>query len=152
MDTESARQIVGWRYPPPYDVYNMVPEDVDATVRDLTDPRYAYYALRDGRQELVAFCCYGADARVPGGEYAQDALDVGMGVRPDRTGRGQGHLYARAVLDFAERNYDPRAYRVTIAAFNLRALCVWLKLGFYVVEQFERESDGAPFQVLFRAR
>lgn len=149
MDEPYARAILEWQYEAPYDVYNLDPGD-EAAVQAFLDPEYGYYAVVDERGDLVAFCCFGADAQVPGGLYDAPALDVGLGVRPDLTGRGRGHAYVDAVLDFARRTYAPPAFRVTIAAFNQRALRVWEQAGFRPDQAFHRSGDGTPFVVLVR--
>jgi GNAT superfamily N-acetyltransferase len=152
--------MVGWHYPPPYDVYDLGGGDaVDEVVEDLLDPNLAYTAILDPQGALVAFCCFGVDARVPGGDYSAGALDIGLGLRPDRTGQGQGRAYAQAVLDYAasmafacaEAGEAAEAmYRVTIAAFNVRAQRVWQKLGFRPTQRFTSARDGRPFLVYVR--
>jgi len=87
---------------------------------------------------------------VPGGDYSDEALDIGLGVRPDLTGRGQGLTFVQTVLAFAQKQYTPAAFRVTIAEFNKRALRVWQKAGFRAVQRFETSFDGRPFIVLVR--
>jgi RimJ/RimL family protein N-acetyltransferase len=144
-----ARKIIGWRYEPPYDVYNLDREDPEAVVEDLLHPDHAYHALLTPEGELVAFCCFGRDGQVPGGNYDSDALDLGLGVRPDLTGQGQGSTYVQAVLDFAQRSFSARAFRVTIAAYNARAQRVWQKAGFRPVERFESAHSRQPF-VIYR--
>jgi RimJ/RimL family protein N-acetyltransferase len=123
---------------PPYDLYNLDPAHAEEIIADYLEPRNA----------LVGFCCFGPDARVPGGAYDDDLLDIGMGVRPDLTGHGHGHRYARAVLDFAARTYAPNGYRVTITAFNHRARRVWEKMGFQESQRFCGGRDNHPFVVM----
>jgi len=150
MSETHARAILEWHYDPPYDVYDLGAGDVAEAVRVLLDPEYAYYAILSAERELVAYCCFGADAQVPGGDYHAPGLDVGLGVRPDLTGQGQGGTYVRAVLGFARHAYSPPVFRVTIAVFNERALRVWEKAGFRRVQSFDRKQDGLPFVVLVR--
>jgi RimJ/RimL family protein N-acetyltransferase len=150
MDRASAVEVVHWHYDAPYDLYNLDAYDVEETLSDLLDPLNAYYALRDERGKLVAFCCFGPDAEVPGGDYAAAALDVGLGVRPDLTGEGQGLDYVLAVLGFATAQFKPPAFRVTVALFNQRARRVWEKAGFAEVQRFRRGSDGRTFVVMMR--
>jgi len=150
MNETHARSILDWHYEPPYDVYDLKADDVEGAVQFFLNPEYAYHAIFNGEGELVAYCCFGADARVPGGDYDAEALDVGLGVRPDRTGRGQGDAYVGAVLDYARRTFSPSTFRVTIAEFNERALRVWEKAGFGRVQRFARVRDGRPFLVLVR--
>lgn len=145
-----ARAILNWRYDLPYDFYNADPDEVEEGVRGFLEPQNAYYSITDPQGDLVAFCCFGPDARVPGGEYEAGALDIGLGVRPDLTGRGRGHEYVSAVLDFARWEFAPAAFRVTVAGFNKRALRVWQKAGFQRVQVLSRENDGRPFVVMLR--
>jgi ribosomal-protein-alanine N-acetyltransferase len=148
MDESTARAVLGWRYDPPYDVYNTPSQHIDEGVELLVDPANAYQKLIGAAGDVVAYCCFGPDGQVPGGDYALDAFDIGLGLRPDLTGQGQGSTYVAAVLDFARENFSPPAFRVTVAAFNKRALKVWLGAGFQSVQTFPRQGDRRPFCVL----
>jgi ribosomal-protein-alanine N-acetyltransferase len=168
MDEVTARAIHGWRYEAPYDLYDLADEPLLGLVRAFLDPQNAYYAIFDQEGVLVAYCCYGPDAQVPGGDYGLPAVDVGLGLRPDLTGQGQGLSYVQAVLDFAQQASDagsvvgalrtalpagvadPPPFRVTVAAFNLRARRVWEKAGFRIVQRFERAGDALPFVVMIK--
>jgi ribosomal-protein-alanine N-acetyltransferase len=144
MTEDDARAVVAWRYEPPYDVYDVLPAHRDETAQSFVDPSLGYHAARlDG--ELVGFCCFGADARVPGGDYRDDLLDVGLGLRPDRTGRGIGLEFVRSVLAFAEATRAPSGCRLTVAGFNERAIRVYERAGFRLAHTFERPgADGTP--------
>jgi [ribosomal protein S18]-alanine N-acetyltransferase len=125
MDLPHAQAVVEWHYPSPYDVYDLSTEHAAA----LSDEAAQYFAaFRDG--ELVGFCCFGAEARVPGLEPEPDVLDVGAGLRPDLVGRGIGARFLARVVDFAAER-EPRAHlRVCIAAFNVRAQRAAAAVGF----------------------
>jgi RimJ/RimL family protein N-acetyltransferase len=148
MDEVKARAILNWRYDAPYDLYNSDPDNAEEGVRVFLDPQSAYFTITDERGDLVAYCCYGPDAWVPGGDYSINALDIGMGVRPDLTGQGHGLRYVKAVLGFGRRTFAPTAFRVTVAEFNKRALRVWERVGFRAVQVFQKEQDGRVFVVL----
>lgn len=148
MDEPGVRAVARWRYEPPYDIYSLNREDEQVLVQTFLNPAYHYYQVRDQAGDLVAYCCFGPDARVPGGDYAAEALDVGLGLRPDLTGQGQGMAFVHAVLDFARRTFAPPALRVTVAGFNQRALHVWQKVGFRPIQTFERPPDGLTFVIL----
>ena len=151
MDEASARQIAGWRYPPPYDLYHPAPDAAEAFVQGLLTPHFRYYTVWDGQNELIAFRCFGEDAQVPGGDYGAEALDMGGGLRPDLTGQGLGASLLEAALEFAEQQFAPRVFRVTVAAFNRRALRVCVKVGFQPVQTFLHSTSGQAFVVLLRA-
>ncbi|HEX8694524.1 MAG TPA: GNAT family protein [Longimicrobium sp.] len=149
MDEESAREILAWRYAGLYAVYDPGTGDPDAALRTFLDPANAYFAVRDGDGALVAYWCFGPDARVPGGDYAGEALDVGGGVRPELTGRGRGLPLLEAALGFARERFHPPAFRVTVAEWNARALRACERAGF-VVEQSFANPEGTRFAVLRR--
>jgi len=150
MDEINARAILYWRYEAPYDLYNSDSDNVEKDVQVFLDPRNAYYTISDKQGDLVAYCCFGPDAQVRGGEYNAAALDVGLGMRPDLTGQGRGLTCVNAVLDFARRTFTPTAFRITVAEFNERALRVWEKAGFQPGQTFQRSRDGMTFVVLVR--
>ncbi|MUL35513.1 GNAT family N-acetyltransferase [Gloeocapsopsis dulcis] len=150
IDESNARAILSWRYQPPYDFYNNSDEDT-GLIQYLLHPQNNFYSILDENSELVAYCSFGQDGQVSGGDYCDEALDIGFGIRPDLTGRGKGAEYANAVLEFADTLFKPKTFRVTIAAFNKRALRVWQKLEFEHQHSFERESDRMEFIVLIRA-
>jgi RimJ/RimL family protein N-acetyltransferase len=150
IDEAGARTVLEWRYPPPYDYYNPRPVNIEKDIQSLLDREFPYFTISNPAGELVAFCTYGLDAQVPGGDYSADALDIGLGVHPALTGQGQGILYVRAAISFGVQNYQPENLRVTIAAFNQRAQRVWQKTGFTPIQEFEREKDKHPFLILTR--
>src|SRR5687767_4609680 len=92
MDQAAAQAVVQWRYPPPYEIYSLSHDPLGAALF-LSSADQGYFQLRDAAGELVAFCCFGEEGRVPGGDYRLPALDLGIGVRPDLTGRGEGMRY-----------------------------------------------------------
>jgi [ribosomal protein S18]-alanine N-acetyltransferase len=158
MTEADVEEILGWRYAGELAVYGFDTPDPIARAeerRDLLDPANGYHAARTASGELVGFCCFGADAQVPGGDYREAALDVGLGLRPDLVGQGLGLPFVEAILDFARRELAPPGFRLTVAAFNRRAARVYEHAGFETVSRFERlSSDGrgavAEFLVMIR--
>ena len=151
LSADEAHTILSWRYPPPYELYNADPDDEEArAVAAFLDPANAYYAILDGREGLAGYCCYGPDARVPGGDYRGEALDIGLGMRPDLTGQGYGRDFVGAVVRFGEALYRAAVLRVTIAELNVRAQNVWVRAGFGPAQRFARADDGLAFVVLTR--
>lgn len=147
---EQIRQFLTWRYPPPYDVYNMDSDDTAADVAFFSDPANGYFAIvEEATGDLVGFCNFGADARVPGGEYDDEAVDIGVGMRPDLTGKGRGAAYTAVVLEFAARQYAGQRQRVTVAAFNRRAQRVCERHGFRRTARFQNPG-GRPFLIMER--
>ena len=148
MNEDQARTVLNWRYEPPYDLYNLDVGDAEPYLQDFLDPQNGYHVICDEQGVFLAFCCFGPDAWVPGGDYSAEALDIGMGLRPDLTGRGQGLRYAQAVLGFAADRFTPAVFRVTVAQFNKRALRVWEKAGFQPVQVFQKIESENLFEIL----
>ena len=152
MNDEQARAIAAWRYEPPYDFYDMArdPEGLE----ELSPPerRRGYYAvLRDG--ELLGFFCYGQGGQLPGFAYPDDGkVDVGLGLRPDLTGKGLGYGFVMAGLDFGRRCFDPSGFRLFVATFNERAIRLYERAGFGRGEIFVHHTDGADHPFLLMTR
>jgi RimJ/RimL family protein N-acetyltransferase len=134
---EDALAISTWRYPEPYSLYDSSPDEVDW----LLDPLNGYLAVVDGSDELVAFCCFGHDARVPGGTYDDKAIDFGMGMRPDLTGQGHGPTLLELVICEAHKRWKRRPLRTTIASFNERSASLVRKFRFLETEIFRNPAN-----------
>jgi RimJ/RimL family protein N-acetyltransferase len=152
MTHDAARAILSWRYGEPYELYNADPANLIDDLAALTDPSYHYFSVHDEDGELIAFCCFGEDAQVRGGDYAAPALDVGVGMRPDLTGRGQGAELIRNVLAWGQQAFGPTAFRCTVAAFNKRAQKACRQNGFRKSATFRRPSDKQQFLIFTRAK
>lgn len=150
LERPHALAILDWRYSPPYDFYNFEPAEHQADLENFLNPKNNFLAILNGDGELEGFFSFGVDGQVPGGTYHDRALDIGLGIRPDLTGQGNGRHYAEAVISYAIRHYLPSCLRVTIASFNQRAQRVWASLGFELVETFVKTNSDQTFVVLVR--
>jgi [ribosomal protein S18]-alanine N-acetyltransferase len=145
MTPSLAAEIVTWRYPSPYDCYDMT----DADHRFLASPESGFFALTD-ETGLIGYRSFGADGQVPGGTYDDSALDTGGGLRPDLTGKGKGREAIGTGLDFGRHRFRPRAFRVTVATFNVRAQRVITALGFVRADSFLATTDGRSYGIWIR--
>ncbi|MEI7769715.1 MAG: GNAT family N-acetyltransferase [Chloroflexales bacterium] len=148
MDAAAAAAATAWRYPPPYASYNL-DDDPALLISVFSNPAYGYFQLCEGSQ-LAGFCCFGDEGQICGGDYAAPALDVGIAMRPDLTGRGLGRRYMGAVLAFAEARFRPSALRLTVASFNMRARQLYARMGFRSAQQFVSPASGREYQVMLR--
>jgi ribosomal-protein-alanine N-acetyltransferase len=135
MTERDARAIAEWRYPGEYAFY-----DADADPRDLAE---LLDATRWGREYFAADGEDGALAGFwvvkPRGAFKE----IGLGLRPDLTGRGLGSAFLDAGLAFVA----PGPYALHVVAFNARAIKVYERAGFVAVERYEHFTNGAlhPF-------
>jgi RimJ/RimL family protein N-acetyltransferase len=151
MDEAGARDITQWRYDEPYTMYSLQDQTaVDEVVSYLTDPENRIYRIDNAEHALLAFCSFGDDAQVGGGDYDEEAFDVGLGLRPSLTGKGLGPAMIAEVLQFALDHFEVRLFRATIAGFNERAQKAWQKNGFVITQDFARTFDKKPFVILTR--
>lgn len=153
MNEENARMILSWRYDEPYDFYNPDSSNIEESVQEFLNPQNAYYSMTNSNNKLVAHCCFGAEARVSGGNlsgdrYSIEALDIGLGMRPSLTRRGLALRAINAILNFGRATFAPTLFRVTVAEFNQQALRVCEKAGFKGIKRFQREQDGNYFLIL----
>lgn len=149
IQKEDVLTILTWQYEPPYHIYDIGFEGFSAEeeIRYFLDPAFSFYAIVSENGELAGYCSFGKDGQVPGGDYAAEALDIGLGVRPDLTGKGLGTGIVTAVITFAAEQFKPTQLRVTIADFNKRAMRVWQKNGFQPVYSFKSQSSEMPFTI-----
>lgn len=126
LTRQEAVAVTGWRYRDDLSMYDGAPGQEEGLLV-MTTEHYGYYALvREG--ELLGYCCFGPEGRVPGQPApADDLLDIGGGLRPDLVGKGLGALGLPRVLSFAQERFSTRGFRTAIASFNRRSivLCRW---------------------------
>jgi RimJ/RimL family protein N-acetyltransferase len=139
LTTADAADIASWRYPDRYATY-----DVDGAP---TSDR-GFWAVRHG-DELVGYCCFGEEARVPGAVEETGVIDVGYGMRPELMGRGQGSDFIGAILTFAAERFAPLRFRLLILDWNARSRAAASSAGFE--EGGAIESTEGTFVVMTRS-
>lgn len=70
------------------------------------------------------------------------AAEIGLGLRPDLTGRGLGESFVRACLRFASAALGAQRYTLAVAALNRRAITVYERAGFREAGRFEHHTNG----------
>ena len=143
---DEAREITTWAYPPPFDVHDVSDPAVLLTVGPDGE---GYYPAVDDAGRLVAFAVIGAEARVRGQRPAGGVVDVGIGVRPDMTGRGLGTALVAQVVALAAGLTGATAARAAVAAANERSLALCRSAGFRDVREFAGPG-GRSFHELVR--
>jgi RimJ/RimL family protein N-acetyltransferase len=137
LDEPSAWKITRWRYGGRYSIY-----DGSEELSALLAPEHRYFGAWHG-DELVGYCCFGPDARVPGGNYRRgepEVLDMGGGLRADLAGRRLGQTLAQQALHFAVELLHPSVLRVTVLRSNTRARALCRQLGFRETHRFRVED------------
>jgi [ribosomal protein S18]-alanine N-acetyltransferase len=144
MTQDDAAAVAGWSYPPPYDFYDAGADADD--LAELLDPdRRAgqYLTAVDAGDDLVGFAQLAPDG---------DAVDIGLGLRPDLAGHGLGQAYLEAVLAVARERHAPARFTLRVAAFNRRAIAVYERAGFVEVERGPHATNGGIHEFVTMAR
>jgi ribosomal-protein-alanine N-acetyltransferase len=144
MDEKDAREVAAWRYEVPYDFYNTADDQDDLS--ELLDPQRregTYFSAFDKRGALVGFFQF---------EKKGHSVEVGLGLRPDLTGKRLGLGFLRAGLEFARRRFSPEGFRLTVATFNERAIRVYERAGFRRVKVFIHHTNGVEHPFLLMTR
>jgi len=137
MTQDEAEVIADWRYDTPYDFYDWQADEHDlAELLDLGQRGDRYFSANDATGELIGYFGFGREG---------DVVGVGVGLRPDLTGRGLGLAFLEHGLDFAGKRFAPTAFKLSVAAFNTRAITVYERAGFVVTRRFTHETNGGLF-------
>jgi ribosomal-protein-alanine N-acetyltransferase len=140
LTNQAATEIAGWHYEPPYDFYDFAAEPDDlAELLDPTRRGDRYYGAFDESGALVGFFYFA---------FHDDEVEVGLGLRPDLTGRGLGAEYLDAGLEFAQRRFELTHFRLYVATFNERAIRVYERAGFRRVRTATRHLALGDFEFL----
>ena len=141
MEQAEAEEVATWRYPADY-AFDNADADADDLAELLDGERRAqrYFTVRDEQASLVGFFQF----KRPD----MDTVEVGLGLRPDLTGRGLGETLVRAGLAFARRRYRPKQFRLAVAAFDRRAIPVYERCGLVEVRRYVHQTNGGewPFE------
>jgi [ribosomal protein S18]-alanine N-acetyltransferase len=120
LTSDDAQRITTWRYPDRYSTYD---------VNEVIYAAKGYWSVYDD-DELVGYCCFGFEARVPGVEEEAGTIDIGYGMRPDLVGKGLGRSFLGAILEFAESTFSERSHRLLILDWNGRSRALAERMGF----------------------
>ncbi len=128
-----GREVATWHYDPPYDFYDLASDPDDKAA--MHDPaRAAHYraVLADGEGQLDAFWYF---------DWPDDAVEVGIGLRPDLTGLGHGEAFLSAQLAYAAQAWQPATFRLFVADWNERAVRLYERRGFREVGRETRRFE-----------
>ena len=142
---EDAEAIAAWRYPEPYTFYNWTEDPGD--LRELLDPLLrgeAYWAVADHAGELVGHFSFKPKD--------EGTVEIGLGLRPDLTGRGLGGSFLAAGLEFARTCFAPERFVLSVATFNKRAIKVYERAGFASVRVYTHSTNGGEWEFVEMAR
>lgn len=149
MRQEAAERISGWKYEGIYEMYSFAGPEEDAA--ELMNGEY--YSAHHEAGDLIGYLCHGQSARVPGGYhkgiYDQAGFtDIGLGMKPELTGKRLGVPFLREALKFLEQQWNTRQFRLVVAEFNERAVKVYERVGFAISMSFDSPVRGEPVRFI----
>jgi [ribosomal protein S18]-alanine N-acetyltransferase len=140
MAQADAEAVAAWHYPEPFSFYDWTADEDDlAELLEAERRGEAYFAAEDEDGELVGYFSFKPDGRT---------LVVGLGLRPDLTGRGLGSSFLAAGLDYGRERFAPEHFSLAVATFNERAIKVYERAGFERVRVYMHETNGREWEFL----
>jgi ribosomal-protein-alanine N-acetyltransferase len=137
MNQDNATEIADWHYDGAYSFYDMVSDPKD--LEEFLDPikrESSYFSVYDDKVLIGFFSFHKIDHTV----------DIGLGLRPDLTGKGLGFLFLLTGMEFAKNKYSPTSFSLAVATFNQRGIKVYERAGFRPVKGFIQETNGGQYE------
>lgn len=133
-----------WRYEGDYAFYNMDADEEDlASFLDADERGDTTFAILTD-DELIGFVTLHFEST--------DTVTIGLGMRPDLTGSGNGNQFLTLILEWIEVTYRPRTIQLAVATFNKRAIRLYESLGFIPQDTFMQETNGGVYPFLSMTR
>ena len=122
------RSIATWKYEGIYAFY-----DWDDEPEKFYGGSKTVHAVMDDEGSLVGYFGFTSKG---------STVEIGLGLRPDHTGRGLGLEFVSAGLRFAREEYAPTIFRLEVASFNERAIRVYERAGFQCQRNYRKTDAG----------
>lgn len=131
--------ILTWKYDGKYSFYdNDIQKEKMEWIESFIDSDDNFSIYNDNNK-LVGNCSF---------YYIEEFFCVGLQMRPELTGKGFGVEFAKSIVDFGREKYKFNYIDLTVAKFNNRAIKVYEKLGFKVIEEFINTIRGNDYDFL----
>lgn len=134
-----VEDILTWKFEGIYSFYD---NDIDVNkmewIKSIVDSDNDF-AIYDEHNRLIGNC---------GFEYIDEFFCVGVQMRPDITGKGFGTEFVKAIVEFGKQKYNLEHMDLMVTKFNKRAIRVYEKLGFKVVEEFVNTIRGNDYDFM----
>jgi ribosomal-protein-alanine N-acetyltransferase len=135
MTADDVEAMRTWHYPEPYQMYdlNADPGDTDLMLAELASGERWFSVMDPDLDELVGFFEFVVLDR---------EIEIGLGLRPDLTGRSLGASLVEAGLAFARPRWSPTTFWLDVFPWNERAIKAYERAGFERGEVYTRRFDG----------
>ncbi|WP_255437480.1 GNAT family N-acetyltransferase [Thalassobacillus sp. CUG 92003] len=137
MTQREAEEIASWHYPSDYAFYDMEADKED--YEEFIDPALRKHAFSVwGQGGLIGFFSFNP--------VNDETVDIGLGMRPDLTGKGLGEAFLIEGLAFAAHKLKPAQFTLSVASFNHRAITVYQRAEFSIVATFMQKTNGGEYE------
>ncbi len=131
--------ILTWKYDGIYSFYdNSIQKEKIEWIESFIDSD-DNFSIYNEQNELVGNCSF---------YYIEEFFCLGVQMRPELTGRGFGTEFVRAIINFGKKKYNLSYIDLTVAKFNKRAIKVYEKLGFKIIEEFVNTIRGNDYDFM----
>jgi [ribosomal protein S18]-alanine N-acetyltransferase len=141
LTQEQAENIAfNWHYDGEYSFYDMEADEEDLDEFSNPEKRGNTTFAVSKENELVAFFSVS--------KIANRIFDIGLGMRPNLTGKGNGIEFLSAGINFVQSAFKSEKITLSVATFNQRAIKLYRKVGFKDVEVYLQDTNGSKFEFL----
>ncbi|APC47855.1 GNAT family N-acetyltransferase [Virgibacillus halodenitrificans] len=140
--TQQHAEIIAYHchYEGEYSFYDMEADEEDLNEFLDEEARASNYFVVINANELIGFFCFQKlDANI---------IDIGLGMKPQLTGQGNGEDFLKTGIEFGINKYKPATITLSVANFNERAINVYKKVGFVPEETFKQDTNGGTYEFL----
>jgi ribosomal-protein-alanine N-acetyltransferase len=141
-----AQEVAAWRYEGIYAFYDTERVLVLGAVLLRPALRLAgmrFYAVDAGSDRCVGIFSF---------QRQGASVTIGLGLRPALTGQGLGETFVREGMALGARLFRPATFRLTVAAFNQRAIRVYERAGFVPIRHFTQWTRGGAREFIEMTR
>lgn len=125
-----SKEIITWKYEGVYSFYNNDKTEAKKQGIENMYKEDSSYIMCNNKDEILGHCSF---------DFDEDDREYFLGVqmRPDLVGKGNGKKYLDSILQFGRNKYKFSTIMLLVTSFNKRAHKLYLNLGFEEVERFE---------------
>jgi [ribosomal protein S18]-alanine N-acetyltransferase len=140
---EDVAEFITWTYEGVYSFYdnNIQEEKINGFLQSVNTDRM--YSVVDGQGELIGNCEF-----FDVGEPSEEIMAVGVQMRPDLTGNGNGLVFIKSIIEEGRKMIGFSHLELAVAEFNTRAIHVYELAGFRRKGDFQNFIRGEEYRFI----
>ncbi|HAT53647.1 MAG TPA: N-acetyltransferase [Lactobacillus sp.] len=145
LTQENAEIIANnWHYDGIYQFYDMKADPEDYQELISSRQRGDHYFQVTNEDVLIGFFAVETTTQ-------PFVLEIGLGMKPDLTGQGNGRKFVQLVLKYVQTTYHSHKILFDVAEFNERARKLYSDLGFITEHRHLQATNGGKFSFVMMA-